>query len=193
MIRIYVPKKSAARAVGADAVADAIAAEASARKIDMQIIRNGSRGLLWLEPFVEVETAKGRVAYGPVEAGDVEDRCSIPSSSRAASTAVARPDRRIPYLKNQERLTFARCGVIDPLSIDDYIAHGGFAGLKTALAMKGAEIVSRSNRSPACAAAAARASRPASSGRPFTTPRPTRNMSAAMPMKATAAPLPTAC
>ena len=74
MIRIYVPKDSAARAVGADAVADAIVAEAAARKIDVQIIRNGSRGLLWLEPFVEVETPKGRVAFGGVEAGDVGSR-----------------------------------------------------------------------------------------------------------------------
>ncbi len=72
MIKIYVPKDSAARAVGADEVADAIVAEAAARKIDVKIIRNGSRGLLWLEPFVEVETPKGRVAFGGVEAGDVK-------------------------------------------------------------------------------------------------------------------------
>ena len=87
MIKIYVPKDSAARAVGADEVADAIVAEAASRKIDVQIIRNGSRGLLWLEPFVEVETPKGRVAFGGVEAGDVKSPCSIPSSMRAASTS----------------------------------------------------------------------------------------------------------
>ena len=86
MIKIYVPKDSAARAVGADEVADAIVAEAASRKIDVKIIRNGSRGLLWLEPFVEVETPKGRVAFGPVEAGDVKS-CSIPNSMRAASTS----------------------------------------------------------------------------------------------------------
>ena len=72
MIKVYVPKDFAARAVGADEVADAIVAEAAARKLDVKIIRNGSRGLLWLEPFVEVETSKGRVAFGPVEAGDVK-------------------------------------------------------------------------------------------------------------------------
>ena len=72
MIKVYVPKDSAARAVGADEVADAIVAEAASRKIDVKIIRNGSRGLLWLEPFVEVETPKGRVAFGRVEAGDVK-------------------------------------------------------------------------------------------------------------------------
>ena len=72
MIKVYVPKNSAARAVGADAVADAIVAEAAARKIEVKIIRNGSRGLFWLEPFVEVETAKGRVAFGPVDASDVK-------------------------------------------------------------------------------------------------------------------------
>ena len=42
----------------------------------------------------------------------------------------------IPYLKNQERLTFARCGIIDPVSIADFTAHGGFEGLKSALDMK---------------------------------------------------------
>ena len=72
MIRIYVPRDSAARAVGADEVADAIVAEAAAQKISVQIIRNGSRGMMWLEPLVEVETPKGRVAYGPVEADDVK-------------------------------------------------------------------------------------------------------------------------
>ena len=141
MIRIYVPKDSAARAVGADAVADTIVAEATSRKIDVQLIRNGSRGLLWLEPFVEVETAKGRVAFGPVDAGDVKSLFDSKFHEGGKHKLSLGLTEEFPYLKNQERLTFARCGITDPLSLDDYISHGGFVGLKKALAMKGAEIV----------------------------------------------------
>ncbi|MEA3012099.1 MAG: formate dehydrogenase iron-sulfur subunit, partial [Sphingomonadales bacterium] len=135
------PKDSAARAVGADAVADAIGAEAASRKIDVKIIRNGSRGLLWLEPFVEVETPKGRVAFGPVEASDVKSLFDSKFHDGGKHKLSLGVTEELPYLKNQERLTFARCGITDPLSLDDYISHGGFVGLKKALTMKGAEIV----------------------------------------------------
>ncbi len=141
MIKVYVPKDSAARAVGADAVADAIMAEAAARKADIKIIRNGSRGLLWLEPFVEVETPKGRAAFGPVEAGDVKSLFDSKFHEGGKHKLSLGLTEELPYLKNQERLTFARCGITDPLSLDDYISHGGFIGLKKALAMRGAEIV----------------------------------------------------
>ena len=47
----------------------------------------------------------------------------------------------IPFLKNQERLTFARVGITDPVSVDDYRAHDGYRGLEKALAMSGADIV----------------------------------------------------
>ncbi|MGB3141411.1 MAG: NADH-quinone oxidoreductase subunit NuoF [Aestuariivirga sp.] len=141
MIKIYVPKDSAARAVGADAVADAIVAEAASRKIDAKVIRNGSRGLLWLEPFVEVETPTGRVAFAPVETGDVKSLFDSKFHEGGTHRLSLGLTEELPYLKNQERLTFARCGVTDPLSLDDYISHGGFVGLKKALAMKGAEIV----------------------------------------------------
>ncbi|MBZ0259569.1 MAG: NADH-quinone oxidoreductase subunit NuoF [Hyphomicrobiales bacterium] len=141
MIKIYVPKDSAARAVGADAVADAIMAEAASRKIDAKIIRNGSRGLLWLEPFVEVETPKGRVAFAPVETGDVKSLFDSKFHEGGTHRLSLGLTEELPYLKNQERLTFARCGVTDPLSLDDYISHGGFVGLKKALTLTGAEIV----------------------------------------------------
>ena len=108
MIKIYVPKDSAARAVGADEVADAIMAEAASRKIDVKVIRNGSRGLLWLEPFVEVETAKGRVAFGGVEAGDVKSLFDAKFHEGGTHKLSLGLTEELPYLKNQERLTFAR-------------------------------------------------------------------------------------
>jgi formate dehydrogenase iron-sulfur subunit len=141
MITVYVPKDSAARAVGADDVANAITAEAAARNISIRIIRNGSRGCLWLEPLVEVETAKGRVAYGPVEPSDVKTLFDAKFHNGGQHALGHGLTDDIPFLKNQERLTFARCGITDPLSLDDYQAHGGFEGLKKALAMTGAAIV----------------------------------------------------
>jgi formate dehydrogenase iron-sulfur subunit len=139
MIKIYVPRDSAARAVGADEVADAIRAEAEAQKLSVQIIRNGSRGMLWLEPLVEVETAKGRIAFGPVEMSDV--KALVAAKFAEGGKLSLGLTEEISYFKNQERLTFARVGITDPLSLTDYASLGGFAGLKKALAMTGAAIV----------------------------------------------------
>ncbi len=71
MTKIYVPRDMAALAVGAKRVLAAIEKEAAARGKSIQIIRNGSRGLLWLEPLVEVETPEGRIGYGNVKPSDV--------------------------------------------------------------------------------------------------------------------------
>ena len=142
MTRIcYVPQDAAALSVGADHVARAIAAEAERRGIDMTIIRTGSRGLLYLEPLVEIATERGRVAYGPVAPGDVAGLFDSGFPDGADHRLGHGLTEEIPYLKQQERLTFARCGIIDPVSVDDYVAHGGFAGLKRALAISPAEIV----------------------------------------------------
>jgi len=137
---IYVPRDSAARSVGADAVAQAIAAEAEARNEAVTIVRNGSRGMFWLEPLVEVETDAGRIAYGPVAAGDVAALFEAGFLAGGDHPLALGPTEEIPYLKNQERLTFARVGVIDPLDLDAYQAHGGLAGLRAALAMDGAAV-----------------------------------------------------
>ena len=147
MIRIYVPRDFAARALGSDDVADAIKAEAAAKNISIQIIRNGSRGLHWLEPLVEVETAKGRVAYGPVEASDAASLFAAKFHEGGAHKLSLGLTEDIPFLKNQERLTFARCGITDPLSLEDYMKLGGFAGLKKALTMTGAAIVAEVSNS----------------------------------------------
>ena len=141
-ITFFVPKDAAALAVGADAVAEAIAAQAAQRGIAIHIIRNGSHGLLWLETLVEVATPDGRIAFGPVDVSDVPALFD-------AGWHLGRQDhplchgftQAIPYLKNQQRLTFARVGITDPLSLADYQANGGFDGLKRAIAMTPAQIV----------------------------------------------------
>lgn len=140
-IKVYVPRDAAALSVGADDVAHAIAAEAGPRGIDVQIIRNGSRGMLWLEPLVEVETSQGRIAYGPV---GIEDVCGLFDADflrGGAHPLNLGLTTELPYFKRQQRLTFARCGLTDPLSLDDYRAHGGYIGLDRALMMKRAAIV----------------------------------------------------
>jgi len=137
---IYLPRDAAALSVGAEAVARAIRAEAEFRGLPITLVRTGSRGLLWLEPLVEVARPEGRVAYGPVRASDVSGLFDAGFLNGAAHPLGLGLTEEIPYLKNQERLTFANCGVIDPLSVADYQAHGGFAGLARALDMTPAAI-----------------------------------------------------
>jgi len=139
--RVFIPGDSAALSVGADEVAAALRGVAEERGLAVEIARNGSRGLYWLEPLIEVATPAGRIAYGPVASGDVAGLFQAGFLSGRPHALCQGPTEEIPYLKNQERLTFARCGITDPLSLADYEAHGGFCGLKRAIDMTGAEIV----------------------------------------------------
>jgi formate dehydrogenase iron-sulfur subunit len=139
--KVYIPRDSGALALGADEVAEAIAREAERRGADIEIIRNGSRGMYWLEPLVEVAAPNGRVAYGPVTAADVPALFDFNFLAGAWHSLHQGLTEEIPFLKRQTRLTFARCGITDPLSLEDYEAHGGLAGLQKAIAMQPAEIV----------------------------------------------------
>jgi formate dehydrogenase iron-sulfur subunit len=139
--KVYVPRDSTALSLGADRTAKAIQAEADKRGIQIELVRNGSRGLFWLEPFVEVETAQGRVAYAPVEPKDVVDLFDADFLEGGKHALNLGLTEEIEWLKKQQRLTFTRVGIIDPVSLDDYILHDGYNGLKNALNMTGAEIV----------------------------------------------------
>src|SRR5271154_5843379 len=132
-MKIYVPADAAALGMGADETARAIAAEAARRGIAVELIRNGSRGLLWLEPLVEVDVAGTRVAYGPVQPQDVAGLFGAGFLSRPSHALGHGATEQIPYFKKQQRLTFARVGLTDPRSLTDYLAHGGYRGLKAAL------------------------------------------------------------
>ena len=133
-LKIYLPLDSAAKALGAEAVADAIRSEAAVRGLEIELIRTGTRGMIWLEPLVEIDRGEGRRAYGPVTPADVPALLD-------GTAATLGPVEDIPYFARQTRLTFARCGLIDPLSRSDYEAHGGLTGLRRALALTGEEIV----------------------------------------------------
>lgn len=138
---VYVPSDSGAISLGANNIADQLVTEAIQRNIDVTIIRNGSRGMYWLEPMVEVATPTGRVAYGAVKSSDVSSLFEADFLNAGDHSLALGATEEIPYLKNQQRLTFARVGITNPISLDDYLAHEGYQGLKNALTMNPADIV----------------------------------------------------
>jgi len=131
-MKIFVPLDSAAVALGADDLAAAIAEHG-----DVTLIRNGSRGMVWLEPLVEVEIDGVRHGFGPMELADVPALFGDP----AAHPKALGPVDDLPWMKGQTRLTFARVGVIDPLSLEDYRAHGGLTGLQAAMGQSGDALI----------------------------------------------------
>jgi formate dehydrogenase iron-sulfur subunit len=136
-VNVYVPRDTASISMGADEVATAIANLSE----DIKIVRNGTWGMTYLEPLVEVETENGRVAYGPVSVEDILSLVEANFLKGGDHLLCHGITQDIDYLKNQERLTFERCGLIDPLSIDDYLENGGFVGLKRALKLSAKEII----------------------------------------------------
>jgi formate dehydrogenase iron-sulfur subunit len=136
-MKVYVPRDASARAVGADAVAEAVRREAEARGLPLDLVRNGSRGMAWLEPLVEIETASGRTSFGPLAPEDVPALfADITRHPKALG-----PVEDLPWFAAQTRLTFARVGLTDPLSLADYEANGGLQGLRAALALSGEAII----------------------------------------------------
>ncbi len=141
MIRIFVPCDATALGMGAERIVAAIRREADQAGAPIRIVRTGTRGMVWLEPLVEVETAQGRIGYGPVCPDDVASLFAagfLDGGDHPLS--IGKPEEH-PWQVRQTRLTFARCGLVDPLSAEDYRAHGGYAGLDRALAMSGEAIV----------------------------------------------------
>ena len=139
---LYLPMDTTALSMGADDVVKAIEYQSSTNGQAVNIIRNGSRGMFYLEPLLEVETEQGRVAYGPVSVDDVESLLAQGMLTGEASHPLYLGlTENIPYLAKQQRLTFQRAGIINPLSIEDYIKHQGFKGLTKALTLSDQNIV----------------------------------------------------
>jgi len=141
MTRVFISRDSTALSLGAEQVAKTLQEQAGSKGLDIQLVRNGSRGLFWLEPLVEVETTQGRIAYGPVQAEDVDSLLDDGLLEGKEHPLYLGNIEELPYFKNQNRLTFARVGLTDPVSLEDYIAHDGYRGLKNALSMQPADIV----------------------------------------------------
>jgi formate dehydrogenase iron-sulfur subunit len=140
-VKVYVPTDTTACALGADAVAGAIAAQARDRDIDIELVRSSSRGLFWLEPLVEVESGGRRMAFGPVSTATVAELIAAGFPGDCEHPLALGPAEELPWLKQQQRLTFSRAGLTDPLSIEDYRALEGFDGLEKALTMSAQDIV----------------------------------------------------
>lgn len=133
---VYVPRDAAARAAGADEVAKKLAEHEGVR-----VVRNGSWGMLWLEPMIEVDTPIGRIAYGPVRPKDVKGLIKAGLLNGGNHELRLGKTTDLPWIKRQQRVTFRRVGVVDPRSFDDYESNGGIVGLKRALAMTPAAVV----------------------------------------------------
>ncbi len=141
--KIFVSLDTTARSRGSEKVATQVKNVLSSQpELEAILIRNGSRGMFWLEPLLEINTPKGRVAYGPVKPEDVSDIIN----QQCFNGAVEHPlclgfTEELPWLKSQQRLTFARVGIIDPVDVNDYINHDGFVGLSNALAKTAQQLV----------------------------------------------------
>ena len=133
MSRIFVPRDVAAIAAGANHVADALAAEAAKRGLALEIVRTGSRGAFFMEPLIEVETPRGRVGYREIRPTDATSLFDAGFLSGGDHPARIGKTEEHPWFAGQTRLTFARCGLVDPLSLADYAAHGGWKGLERAV------------------------------------------------------------
>ncbi len=146
--KIFVPRDFSSISLGANEVADAIKEEAERRGISLELVRNGSRGIYWLEPLVEVQTQEGRVGFRNVSLHDVPSLlASLIGNNNKNHPLYIGPVDELEYLKRQVRLTFERVGLIDPLSIDEYIKYKGFLALKKALDMKPEDIINEIKRS----------------------------------------------
>jgi len=145
---IFVPRDTTTLSLSGELVAEHIHRTANANASDIKLVRNGSRGMFWLEPLVEISTPKGRIAFGPVAPEDVDSLFAADFLNADNEQAKQHPlylglTEQIPYLKKQQRLSFAKAGVIDPTDIDDYIAHCGFKGLAKALQLSSQDIVTQ--------------------------------------------------
>ena len=140
-MRIFVPRDATACALGADEVADSIRTGLEGRGLDVEVVRNGSRGAAWLEPLVEVEKDNRRVAFGPVAAVDVPGLFEAGFPGEADHTLSLGPVDEISWLARQQRLTFIRAGLGDPLSLENYRSLDGFKGLERALSLESQAII----------------------------------------------------
>jgi formate dehydrogenase iron-sulfur subunit len=129
MIRAFVSGDMASVALGADEVAAALA------EAGVEVVPTGSRGLFRIEPLVEIETADGRIGYGPVAADEVASVLAGTHPNALGDVA------QLPFFTRQQRFTFARVGITDPLSLADYAAHGGWRGLDAARALPPQQVV----------------------------------------------------
>jgi len=136
MTTVYVPADTSAVSVGADEVAAALHRALP----EATIVRTGTRGMLWREPLVEVDTDRGRVGYGNVGVEDVPTLADVIVVGGPHPLRVGLIEDE-PWLAGQQRWIFERVGVIPPLDPEAFEAHGGLAGLRGALALPPSQVI----------------------------------------------------
>lgn len=151
MTRFYVATRdSTAVSLGAHEVAAALTQAAARASMSCEVIASGSRGLYWLEPMVELDTPQGRVGFGPCTPEMIADLFAqgcFKDPLAARHAAALGLVENLPWLKGQQRLTFATCGLYDPLNVAAYQALGGFEGLKKALGLAPGAIIDQVTQS----------------------------------------------
>lgn len=140
-IQVFIPKDTTACALGADQLSHELAALADSQGVDLLITRNGSRGAFWLEPLVEVESEAGRVGFANIKSEQLPSLLACMQNDLTEHPACVGLIDALPWFAQQQRLTFSRAGVIDPVSVEHYRAFGGFAGLQKALSLSPQAIV----------------------------------------------------
>lgn len=126
MSTVRISDDAVARACGADRIVAAF------DKLGWTVERVSSWGMHWLEPLVEVNG----VGWGPVTV----DRVAEIAEGGADDLCIG-PVAAHPFIASQQRLTFARAGRTRPLSLDDYVATGGWAGLDRARAIGSEQVL----------------------------------------------------
>jgi len=120
----------------------------NARKIDAEIIEVGCIGFCTAEPIVDVKIpGRNRISFMKVTAGKVENILDDIFAGNVDETGVlgqfpqegqksweqVKHIEEHPFFVKQKRLVLQNCGVINPVSLDEYIINGGYAGLIKAL------------------------------------------------------------
>ena len=127
-IKIYIPKETSACSVGSDLIAGKINALTQEHK-HISIIRNGSWGAFWLEPFVEIEINGNRVGVSYLNK-DISHLTSIEEFIDDFNNSKPHNILEIDFIKQQTRLVFSRIGLDDPLDLNQYCNSGGYKGLE---------------------------------------------------------------
>lgn len=142
--RIFLPRDAAALGVGANDIASALEGALRDADSNFELIRTGSRGMLWLEPLLELEQDGIRYGFGPLIPADIPQLIEagvLTSPTELSHPKALGPVEELDWMKRQTRFIFARCGVTNPLSLSDFKSHDGFNGLTSALALDPSSVI----------------------------------------------------
>ncbi len=131
-MRIVVGQGSCGLAAGAGKVYEALAQKVSAAT---PLGITGCVGMCWLEPIVDLyegdKLVKRLVRVTADHAEAIAAAAETGDLSGVEAIAITAEDNS--FLEQQTRVALRNCGVIDPTSIDAYIATGGYEGLRKVL------------------------------------------------------------